>query len=266
MVGSFMGERARNRGAEAENKTWRFLESLGYRVEERNNEQYDIDGLVRFLPNIHGGFTRPRYAPDGLTAFEVTVETLRRKKVTDFRDKILRYNAANPTRIEGGVLVIEDNISPRMITFMKDEGVWGWGHSRQSLYKAKLQLYNAWKEIGNTSEISIDETTSILRCSTPPPTISDKLLRFGVFVDDDFTTLSLRKVTEIMSRIREGSINPLISLGVIPLNVHFEFHSVGGYTISDENFEENIVEPWRVDGINILGKCVFSDYRTLPAM
>ena len=261
-----MGEEARNRGAEAENKAWRFLESSGYRIEERNNEKYDIDGLARFLPNMRGGLIKPRFAPDGLTACEVTVETLRRKKVTGFRDKIQRYNEENATKIESGLLLIEDNISPRMMANMKNEGVWGWGHSRQSLYKAKLGLFNAWKEIGRTSEISLDETTSILRCSTPPPTTSDKLLRFGVFVDDDSTTLSLRKVIKIMGKIREKSIVPLINLEVSPLNVHFEFHSVGGVSISDENFEEHLTEPWRVDGINIMGKCIFSDYRTFPAM
>lgn len=261
-----MGERARNRGIEAEAKTWRFLENLGYRIEERNNEQYDIDGLTRFLPNLTGGIIRPRYAPDGLTALEVTVETLRRQKITDFRDKIHRYNVDNTARIEGGVLVIEQNISRIMMTFMRDGCIWGWGNSRQSLYKAKLGLFNAWKEIGRTSEIALDEETSFLRCSTPPPTTSDKLLRFGVFFDDDFTRLSLRKVIEIMDKIKENSLSPLMNIKVSPINVHFEFHSVGGISISEQDFEEHLVKPWRIDGINIMGKCVFSDYRTLPSM
>jgi hypothetical protein len=261
-----MGERARSVGSEAETKAWKFLESLGYRIEEKNNEAYDIDGLGRFLPKIRGGFTRPRYAPDGLTAFEVTEETLRKTKVTEFRDKIRRYNAGISEKIKGGVLLIDQKISPSMMTFMRNEKIWGWGNSRHSLYKAKLGVFNAWKEIGLTSEIAVDESTSFLRCSTPPPTMSDKLLRFAVFFDDDFVKLSLRKVTEILSKIRENSISPLMNIGVSPLNIHLEFHSVGGVSITEQDFEENLVKSWRTEEINIMGKCVFSDYRTFPSM
>jgi hypothetical protein len=261
-----MGERARSVGSEAETKAWKFLESLGYRIEEKNNEEYDIDGLGRFLPKIRGGFTRPRYAPDGLTAFEVTEETLRKTKVTEFKDKIRRYNAGNSEKIKGSVLLIDQKISPSMITFMRNEKVWGWGNSRQSLYKAKLGVFNAWNEIGLTSEIAVDESTSFLRCSTPPPTTSDKLLHFAVFFDDDFVKLSLRKVTEILSKIKDNSISPLMNTGVSPLNIHLEFHSVGGVSITEQDFEENLVESWRTEEINIMGKCVFSDYRTFPSM
>jgi hypothetical protein len=261
-----MGERARSVGTEAETKAWNFLESLGYRIEEKNNEKYDIDGLGRFLPKIRGGFTRPRYAPDGLTAFEVTEETLRKTKVTEFRDKIRRYNAGNSEKIRGGVLLIDQKISPSMMTFMRNERVWGWGNSRHSLYKAKLRVFNAWKEIGLTSEIAIDENTSFLRCSTPPPTTSDKLLRFAVFFDDDFVKLSLRKATEILNKIRENSISPLMNIGVSPLNIHLEFHSVGGVSIIEQDFEEHLVKSWRIDEINVMGECVFTDYRTFPSM
>lgn len=203
---------------------------------------------------------------DGLTAFEVTEETLRKRKVTDFRDKIRRYNANNSQKIQGGVLLIDQKISPSMMTFMKNERVWGWGNGRQSLYKARLGVFNAWKEIGLTSEIALDENTSFLRCSTPPPTTSDKLLRFAVFFDNDFIKLSLRKVTEILGKIRENSISPLMSIGVSPINIHLEFHSVGGVSISEQDFEEHLVKSWRTEEINIMGKCVFSDYRTFPSM
>lgn len=215
---------------------------------------------------MRGGLTRPRYAPDGLTAFEVTEETLRKTKVTDFRNKIQRYNASNSYKIKGGVLLIDQKISLSMMTFMKNEGIWGWGISRQSLHKAKLGVFNAWKEIGVTSEIALDENTSFLRCSTPPPTTSDKLIRFAVFFDDDFVKLSLRKVTEIMGKIKENSISPLISVGVSPLNIHLEFHSVGGVSITEEDFEEHLVKSWRTEEVNVIGKCVFSDYRTFPSL
>jgi hypothetical protein len=261
-----MGERARSIGSEAETKAWKFLESLEYKIEEKNNEEYDIDGIARFLPKIRGGFTRPRYAPDGLTAFEVTEETVRRKKVTDFRDKIQRYNARNSEKIKGGVLLIDQKISFSMMTFMRSEKVWGWGNSRQSLHKAKLGVFNAWKAMGSTSEVALDESTSFLRCSTAPPTSSDKLLHFAVFFDDDFTKLSLRKVTEILSKVRENSISPLTSVGISPLNIHLEFHSVGGVSLTEQDFEENVVKSLRTEEITVIGKCVFTDYRTFPSM
>jgi hypothetical protein len=261
-----VGERARSIGSEAETKAWKFLESLGYRIIEKNNEEHDIDGIGRFLPKIRGGFTRPRFAPDGLTAFEVTEETLRRKKVTDFRDKIQEYNARNSDKIEGGVLLIDQKISLSMMTFMRNEKVWGWGNSRQRLHRAKLVVFNDWKEIGSTSEVALDEKTSFLRCSTAPPTTSDKLLRFAVFFDDDFTKLSLKKVTEIVSKIRENSLSPLVDVGVSPLNIHLEFHSVGGVSLTEQDFEENIVKSLRTEETNVIGKCVFADYRTFPSM
>jgi hypothetical protein len=266
MGGSFMGERARAIGTEAENKAWKFLENLGYKIDEKNNEQYDIDGLGAFLPKIKGGFTRPRYAPDGFTAFEVTEEALRKTKVTDFRKKIQRYNANHSQKIKGGVLLVDQKISPTMIDFMKNRHVWGWGNSRHSLYKAKIKLFNEWREIGRTSEIALDESTSFLRCATPPPTTYDRLLRFGVFLDDDFTKLSLRKILEIVEKIKANSISPLMNIEVSPLNVSFVFHSVGGVSISEAEFEEHVAKAWRVYEINIMGKSVFEDYRTFPSM
>lgn len=261
-----MGERARSVGSEAENKAWKFLENLGYIVEEKNNEQYDIDCLAMFLPKIRGGFTRPRYAPDGSTAFEVTEEYLTKKKINDFRDKIQQYNADNSEKIEGGVLLVDQKISPSIMSFLKNEKIWGWGNSRQRLYKAKLEVFNTWKENGLTSEIALDDDTSFLRCSTAPPTTSDKLLRFGVFFDNDSIKLSLRKVAEILGKIRENSISPLINVGVSPLNIHLEFHSVGGVSVSEQDFEDQIIKSWRTDEINIMGKCVFSEYRTFPSI
>jgi len=265
-----MGERARSIGSEAETKAWKFLQSLGYRIEETNNEQYDIDCLAVFPSKTTSyELIKPRYAPDGLTAFEVTEESLRRKKVTDFRDKIGRYNAENPQeKITGGILLIDQNISPRMIEYMRNEGIWGWGRSRQRLYKEKWGTFHAWEEkLGVVSEIALDDTCSYLRCSTPPPTSFDKLLYFAIFLDDDFHKMSIRKIMEILSRIKEESISPLTRIGISPVNIHLEFHSVGGLSASEEDFEQQIVRFWKTEGINIIApKKIFSDYRTFSSL
>jgi len=265
-----MGERARSIGSEAETKAWKFLQNLGYKIEETNNEEYNIDCLAVFPSDITSGrLIKPCYAPHGLTAFEVTEEPFRKKKVTDFRDKILRYNNDNPSaRIDGGVLFIDQRVSVNMMSFMKNEGIWGWGHSRQSLYKQKLRIFHEWKDIyGSVSEILIDENCSYLRCSTPPPTKFDKLLYFAIFLDDDFHKLSIKKVKEILSKIGEKSLFPLIKIGISPINIHTEFHSVGGISISDEDLEQHLAKFWRTEGINIITtRNIFSDYRTFPAV
>jgi hypothetical protein len=262
-----MGERARTIGTEAENKAWNFIESLGYKIEDKNNEQYDIDGLAVFLPKLEReGLIRPRYAPNGYTAFEVTEESFRKTKVTAFRDKIIRYNNDHTEeKIEGGVLLIDQKASPGMITFMKQNGIWGWGSSRQTLYKTKLRVMNEWLEKNHfTSELSMNDDVSFLRCSTPPPTTSDRLLNFAVFVDNDFVKLSMRKTIQILNGIKENSIRPLLEAGIAPVNVHLEFHSVGGVSISEKDLEENLASLWRTEGINIMGRCTFSDYRSFP--
>jgi hypothetical protein len=265
-----MGERARSIGSEAETKAWKFLQNLGYKIEETNIEEYNIDCLAVFSPAItNGGLVEPCYAPHGLTAFEVTEESFRKKKVTDFKDKILRYNNDNPTdRIDGGVLMIDQRVSVDTMSFMKNEGIWGWGHSRLSLYKQKLRIFHEWKDIYlSVSEISIDKNCSYLRSSTPPPTKSDKLLYFAIFFDDDFHKLSAKRTTEILSKIREDSLLPLMRIGISPINIHIEFHSVGGVSISDEDFEQHLARFWRTEGINIItARNIFSDYRTFPAV
>jgi hypothetical protein len=265
-----MGERSRSIGNEAETKAWKFLQNLGYKIEETNNEDYDIDCLAVFSSDIdQGGLIKPCCTPNGLTAFEATEEFFRKKKVTDFRDKIRRYNQDNPSNhIEGGVLLIDQRISISMMSFMKNEGIWGWGHTRQSLYKQKLRIFHEWKDIyGPVSEISIDDNCSYLRCSTPPPTKFDKLLYFAIFFDDDFHKLSVKKVTEILSKIREESILPLKRIEISPINIHVEFYSVGGVSITDEDFEFHIAKFWRTEKINIItSRNIFSDYRTFPAV
>jgi len=261
-----MGERARSIGSEAETKAWNFLRTLGYRIEDKNNEQYDIDCIAVFPSNDNkSALVRPRFAPDGLTAFEVTEETLRKRKVTNFKSKIERYNTDNPEdRVQGGILLVDQKISPKMIGYMKNQDIWGWGLSRQRLYKEKWGIFHAWKEtLGLTMEVVLDENASYLVCSTPPPTKSDKLLHFAIFLDDDFHKLSLRRVIEMLDRVKDASITPLTKIGISPINIHIEFHSVGGLSAEEEEFEETIAKFWKTDGINIIKtKNYFFDYRT----
>lgn len=265
-----MGERARNIGNEAEAKAWNFLRNLGYKAVERNEEEYDIDCLALFpQSNSKYELIKPRYAPIGLTAIEVTEESLRKTKVTRFREKIDNYNGDHPQEtIEGGILLVDEKVSPKMIGFMRERDVWGWGGSRQRLYKEKWGTYYAWKDtLGPTAEIALDDTCSFLMCSTPPPTKSDKLLYFAVFLDTDAQKLSMRKVEEILRRIREGSISRLLEIGISPVNIHIEFHSVGGVSVTEEDFGDGVTRYWKTEGINIITpKKIFSDYRTFSSM
>jgi len=264
-----MGERARNIGNEAEVKAWRFLRNLGYKATERNEEEYDIDCLALFPQGISKyELIKPRFAPNGLTAIEVTEESLRKTKVTEFREKIERYNGDHPEEvIEGGILLVDQKISPKLIGFMRERGIWGWGSNRQRLYKEKWGTYYAWKDtLGPTVEIALDDTCSFLLGSTPPPTKSDKLLHFAVFMDTD-SQLSMRKVEEILSRIKGDFISPLLEIGISPVNIHVEFHSLGGVSATEEDFAVGLMRYWKTEGINIItSKKIFSDYRTFPSI
>ena len=265
-----MGERSRNIGSEAERKAWKFLRNLGYKILDTNIEEYDIDCLAEFPPRI-GKYmpAKPRYAPEGLTAFEVTEEPLRTTKIDSFRNKILRYNSENTQdRIGGGILLVDQRIPIGMMKYMKDQNIWGWGSSRLRFYQEKMRTFNAWKDTyGQTSEIPLDEEVSYLRCSTPPPTKLDKLLYVALFFDDSFHRLSARRVTETMTRIREDCILPILNANIVPINIHFECHSIGGIGDLEEDFHKHIVEEWRKDRINVKPAMnPFRDYRTFATM
>lgn len=261
-----MGERAKSIGEEAEDKVWNFLHSLQYDIRETNNEEYDIDCIADSPPKTTKyGLIKPCYAPDGLTAFEVTEETLRKTKVTKFEKKILKYNRENPKqKIAGGVLLIDQRISPSMLRFMENHRVWGWGISRQRLYQEKIRTFNFWKNEGFVTEIPIDANASYLRCSTPPPTRSKQLLHFAVFFDDNFHKLSAIRVREVMNKIKEDSISPVMDLGIRPVNTFFEFYSIGGLSkYLREEIWKTVIEPWKAEDISVfIKKKPFKDYRT----
>ncbi|MCW4014901.1 MAG: hypothetical protein NWF06_00875 [Candidatus Bathyarchaeota archaeon] len=265
-----MGERTRNTGNEAENKAWGFLRNLGYNIIELNNEEYNIDCFAEFVPRITKfNLVKPRYSPDGLTAFEVTEETLTVAKINNFRNKIDRYNADNPEDIiNGGVLLINQKIGITRMNSMREQNIWGWGFNRQRLYQEKLRTFNQWNEIyGRTEEVIVDTAISYLRCSTPPPTKRDKLFYISLFLDDSNHRLSTRKLGETMNVLKRDFLQPLLDLGILPINIHFECHSLGGKGELEADFNSQIIDEWRKEGINIMApKNAFKNYRTFAAI
>jgi len=265
-----MGERSRNIGAEAEAKVWKFLRYLGYQILETNNEDYDIDCIAEYPPVLNRySLIKPRYAPEGLTAFEVTERSINKNKILRFKEKILRYNEENPEKeISGGVLIVDQRISASMMEFMKNQGIWGWGISRQRLYQEKLRTYNEWREIySQPMEVPLNDEVSFLLCSTPPPTKWDKLIYIALFFDDSFHRLSLRRLVDVMKKIKNEYLSPLLKIGIFPINVHFECHSIGGVGDIKDDFKKYIIEEWRKEGINVIPTAMpFRDYRTFATM
>jgi len=86
------------------------------------------------------------------------------------------------------------------------------------------------------------------------------------FFDDDFFKLSLKKVIETLTKIRQSFILPLINAGLSPINIHIECHSVGGISVSEQDFERHLVEPWRIEEINVMDEPAFYNYRAFPSM
>jgi len=265
-----MGEEPRSIGIEAENKAWNFLRALGYEIKELNNEEYDIDCLAEFPPSITKyRLLRPRYSPEGLTAYEITAGMLRERKIRRFAEKIAKYNKEHEqNQINGGVLLVDEKISPQMSATMEREKIYGWGSNRHSFYQEKIRIFNTWKEqYGPTAENQINNETTYLRCSTPPPTKFDKLLYFAVFFDDHVHKLSAKTVKDIMYKIRTDSIVPLIECGIIPIHAYFEFHALGGVSDLREDVWKYVIEPWRGEGIIVFTpKEPFKNYRAFPAL
>lgn len=266
-----MGERAKSIGEEAENKVLNFIDSLGYNILETNNEEYDIDCIAESPPiKPHYGLALPRYAPNGLTAFEVKEPNITKKKIEKLRKKILKYNRENPDeKIKGGIYLVDRRITASMLDFMIRKKIWGWGVRRQRLYIEKVRTFNFWKEQeAFISEVPINKTCSYLRCSTPPPTDRDQLLHISVFFDEPFRKLSPKWLKIAMDRIKKVSIIPLLTIGIRPINIFFEYYSIGGLSkhLREEAYK-SIVVPWNDEGISvIISTTPFKDYRAFTTL
>jgi hypothetical protein len=265
-----MGEESKSKGEEAEEKIWNLLDSLGYKIENTNIEKYDIDCIAEPPPkNPIYGVAKPLYAPDGLTAFEVKVPVASRKRVRDFRKKILKYNRehADDQRVKG-VFISDSKTSSKMLESMRKLQIWGWGVQRQALYRRKAEIFSFFRKKAFITEIPIDASCSYLRCSTPPPTKSKTLLRIAVFFDDEFHTLSPIRVRKVMEKIKETSITPLMNHGIKPVNAFFEFYSIGGLSKHlREEIYKTVIEPWQSEQISIfVDKNPFKDFRVFAIL
>lgn len=261
-----MGERARNIGNEAEEKICTLLGSLGYEFQDVNVEEYDIDSIVDSPPDSPKvGLAKPRYSPEGLAAVEVKEPNVTKEKVNVFRRKILKYNRENSKKLNGGIYIADCKISQKMMEYMKRRQIWGWGQKRLRLYSEKVTIFDTWFKKSFTAEIPIDAHTSFIRVST---LTSRQMLRFSVFFDDETRKLSPSLLNEIMWKIKNKSISPLIDLGIRPLNVYFEFYSIGGLGVRlREETYKTVAMPWKDQGIILLiDKDSFRDYRTFPTV
>jgi len=201
------------------------------------------------------GLATPRFAPNGLVAFEVRESTISEEKIEGFREKIVKYNNENKSKLQGGIYIVDRRISSKMLEFMRKRSIWGWDVRRQRLYREKATVFDNWftKEKAFVVEIPIDIHTSYLRVSTPPPMKLKHLLYFSIFLDDVSLKLSPAIVRLTMNRIKRTSISPLINLGMRPMNVFFEFYSIGGLSkhLLDETYK-TVIEPWKAEGITVL--------------
>jgi len=266
-----MGERAKSIGEEAEDKIWNFLESLGYSIQETNNEKYDIDCIAESPPEKPKvGLAKPRYSPKGLVAFEVRESTISKERTKSFRKKILKYNRENSNKLDGGIYIVNRRISLVMLEFMKRRKIWGWDDRRLRLYREKAKVFNYWfnEKKAFTTEVPINSFTSYLRISTPPPKKFKHLLHFSVFFDNPAQKLSPKRTKYIMNKIKKISISPLIELGIRPMNVFFEFYSIGGLSKHlREEIYKSVIEPWKAEGITVIVKPeLFVDFRTFSTL
>jgi hypothetical protein len=263
-----MGEQAKNIGHDAEEKIYSLLDALGYETQDSGEEKYNIDAIEESpVDNPRVGLAIPRYAPNGLVAIEVKEPVASKKKVDDFKKKITDYNRDNNRKLTGGIYIADCKMSESMLEYMKVRGIYGWDQKRLRLYHEKVAMYNYWSFAKKffVSEVPIDSSTSLLRIST----LSRKqLLRLSVFFDDSNRKLSPGLLKEILEKIRQNTLSPLLELGIRPLNVYFEFKSIGGMgSRLHEEIYRTVARPWEEQGISVLVDIdSFQDYRTFPTI
>lgn len=262
-----MGEEARSRGIEAENIAWSLINALGYEICDLPNEEYDIDAITTFNPSSppNESLKRPRFSPEGLTAFEVTGQRITTKKFTIFKEKIDRYNEDHQeSAIDGGILLTDESVSNTMYRQMREQDIFCWGSGRVVFYWQKIRISNSWRAFGTVTEVELDQYTSYLRCFSPS---YEQIFRFAVFFDDNVHVLSPLKTRNIMERIREQSLAPFINQGLTPLNVWFEFHALSSVREDLARFLVRFISIWRNDKIIVfMPDDAFKGYRTFPAL
>jgi hypothetical protein len=152
-----------------------------------------------------------------------------------------------------------------MMEYMKRRHIWGWGQKRLRLYSEKTAIFKTWFKKSFTAEIPIGAHTSFVRVST---LTAKQMLRLSVFFDDETRKLSPNLLSEIMRKIKKKALLPLIDAGIRPLNVYFEFYSIGGLgkRLREETYK-TVAMPWKDQGIILLiDKDSFRDYRTFPTV
>lgn len=265
-----MGELAKNIGEEAEDKVLQFLNDLGYETDDTNLEKYDIDVVAKSPENEpEVGLGKPRYSPSGLVAFEIKQPNVTTKKIDNFAKKIRKYNQEKDEKLQGGIYVADCRISSTMLNYMNKYQIWGWGQKRTRLYREKVNAFYYWsKKFAFVKEIPVEKNISYLQIATTPPTNFNELLHFIVICDDLDTKLSPKIVKRLMNKIRKLSITPLMERGIIPVNVYFEFYSIGGFGKLNQLVGETnrkIIQPWKEKQISVkVGK--FSDFRTFVTL
>ncbi|MHA1918344.1 MAG: hypothetical protein ACTSWX_01250 [Promethearchaeota archaeon] len=264
-----MGERAKSIGEEAETKVWNFLTSLGYDTEETNNEDYNIDCIAVSPDKIPKyGLANPNFSPGGLVAFEVKEPKVTKKKIEKFKEKIDKYNRYEAEKLEGGIYIVDKNVSEKMNKHSIDKDIYCWGIKRQRLYVEKIKIFNECKINGfNIIERIVDDTNSYLLCVITPPTDYQYLIKLYLFYDDPYHKYTPKKMDDVLTQIKEKTLNPLLELGIKPINLFFESHSNGGISKGLKIRITKISDLWKEEGILIyIGDYIFRDYRAFPTL
>lgn len=252
----------RNIGIEAEDAIQLFLTNLGYEIEDWRNEEYDIDGIIIF-PDETLGLINPIYAPNGLTAIEISDTQLRSIKVNKFSEKIQNYNRGNDDNpINGGIILTQGRVGRQIRNDANEKGIYCWGTSRKAFYNVKSRVFRDWVRKNRTIETKLNDYVSYLRMFSIDS--SDlPLIYISVFCDSN-KRISSRNIKDIIQQIYELDIRYLVQKYYIPFDTHMEFHFVEGFSMSMIELERNL-ERYGREGVNIkVDDDGMKSYRTFP--
>jgi len=258
-----LGERSRNIGIEAEKAVKLFLKKIGYEIEDWNNEEYNLDGIIKFSDKTIG-LKKPIYSPEGLTAVEITDTELRSQKIHDFKDKINNYNENNINcPINGGIILAQGRLSDRIKNYAENENIFCWDICRRALYHAKTKIFGEWIKSSKAEEIILsDEITYLRRFQITSP--EKPLIYFSIFYDTN-RRVSSSLVKSTIIDIKKVSLDPLINLNYLPINCYFEFHSIEGFSIEEKELR-NYIKDFQEEGVFVMlpSEDSLKSYRSFP--
>lgn len=226
------GERGRLLGSLFENDIfWLILDLIRYSERARNISGFEID-LVADPPEEPPEYIRPRYSPDGRTAFECKLGGVKNRDINNLASKITQINANGPQGIRnviGGVLTSGFRIDKRDLYLLAEQNqIYIWDIRRLCFYTAKYCFLRQSEQFKPAERELSNNISFIQYFAARQERIT---MTLAVFVDDQFHFMDQNAAEEILMNLN-NVFSQLQNQYVRPMEIKLQFHALGGVTVS----------------------------------